>query len=76
MVFRFVTRAYLSCSILFFVLQGSFWCDGCDPGYFGNQTYGCVPRRVCPDGSINPCDENADCIVARGPRYFCEVFKH
>ncbi|XP_072037690.1 cartilage oligomeric matrix protein-like isoform X2 [Amphiura filiformis] len=51
---------------------GSFWCDGCDPGYFGNQTYGCVPRRVCPDGSINPCDEHADCIVARGPRYFCE----
>ncbi|XP_044747031.1 cartilage oligomeric matrix protein [Coccinella septempunctata] len=50
---------------------GSYQCTGCDTGYAGNQTIGCLPREgYCPDGT--QCDKHAHCVYMGWDRYDCE----
>ncbi|XP_002731598.1 cartilage oligomeric matrix protein-like [Saccoglossus kowalevskii] len=50
---------------------GSFFCGQCRGGYMGNQSAGCLPIQICPDGSPSPCDINAQCILRSRGRYAC-----
>ncbi|XP_056448779.1 thrombospondin-3a [Gadus chalcogrammus] len=50
---------------------GSFKCGSCKPGYLGNQTHGCVPKRSCAGLTFNPCDANAHCILERNGEVAC-----
>nr|CAB3266941.1 trhombospondin Bi precursor [Phallusia mammillata] len=43
--------------------EGSYSCGDCIGGYEGNQTVGCQELRLCSDGGINPCSDDADCDV-------------
>ena len=56
-------------------MQGSFKCEGCDPGYIGNAEVGCHPenRTICDDAKTI-CDGNALCVVRKGVAgYLCQV---
>ncbi|KAI7806129.1 thrombospondin-3a precursor [Triplophysa rosa] len=50
---------------------GSYRCGQCKPGYVGNQTAGCLPRKSCASLSFNPCDTNAHCIIQRNGDVTC-----
>ncbi|KAK9873867.1 hypothetical protein WA026_002224 [Henosepilachna vigintioctopunctata] len=50
---------------------GSYQCSGCDAGYIGNQTVGClIQEGYCPDGT--QCDRHAHCVYIGWDRYECE----
>ncbi|TMS03186.1 Thrombospondin-4-B [Larimichthys crocea] len=51
--------------------QGSFRCGGCKSGFTGDQVGGCHGTRLCPNGQPNPCDINAECVVARDGSISC-----
>ncbi|KAK5614040.1 Thrombospondin-3a [Crenichthys baileyi] len=51
--------------------MGSYKCGGCKPGFFGNQTSGCFPRKSCAALTFNPCDTNAHCAMERNGQVFC-----
>lgn len=50
---------------------GSYKCGGCKPGFHGNQTVGCFPRKSCTALTFNPCDVNAHCAVERNGEVAC-----
>uniref|UniRef100_A0A665WD55 Thrombospondin 4a n=1 Tax=Echeneis naucrates TaxID=173247 RepID=A0A665WD55_ECHNA len=51
--------------------MGSFRCGECKAGFTGDQVGGCRGTRLCPNGQPNPCDPNAECIVARDGTIGC-----
>ncbi|XP_031342513.1 cartilage oligomeric matrix protein-like [Photinus pyralis] len=52
-------------------LEGSYRCEGCDPGYMGNQSMGChTELGLCPDGSR--CHQHAECYQIMYGRYGCK----
>ncbi|XP_004078470.2 thrombospondin-3a [Oryzias latipes] len=50
---------------------GSYRCGGCKPGFFGNQTTGCLPRLSCAALAFDPCDTNAQCTMQRNGEVSC-----
>uniref|UniRef100_A0A673AL39 Thrombospondin 3 n=1 Tax=Sphaeramia orbicularis TaxID=375764 RepID=A0A673AL39_9TELE len=50
---------------------GSYKCGGCKPGFLGNQTAGCFPRKSCAALTFNPCDNNAHCAMERNGEVSC-----
>uniref|UniRef100_A0A7N8YIE5 Thrombospondin 3a n=1 Tax=Mastacembelus armatus TaxID=205130 RepID=A0A7N8YIE5_9TELE len=50
---------------------GSYKCGGCKPGFLGNQTAGCFPRKSCAALTFNPCDVNAHCTMERNGEVAC-----
>ncbi|XP_018534313.1 thrombospondin-3a [Lates calcarifer] len=50
---------------------GSYKCGGCKPGFLGNQTSGCFPRKSCAALTFNPCDTNAHCAMERNGEVSC-----
>ena len=50
------------------LLQGSYICGPCIPGWVGSNLYGCRPGNFCMSGENN-CDEHASCIYL-GPAQF------
>uniref|UniRef100_A0A669BU80 Thrombospondin 3a n=1 Tax=Oreochromis niloticus TaxID=8128 RepID=A0A669BU80_ORENI len=50
---------------------GSYKCGGCKPGFLGNQTSGCFPRKSCAALTFNPCDVNAHCAMERNGEVAC-----
>ncbi|XP_027868084.1 thrombospondin-3a isoform X3 [Xiphophorus couchianus] len=50
---------------------GSYKCGGCKPGFYGNQTSGCSPRKSCAALTFNPCDTNAHCAMERNGEVSC-----
>lgn len=55
------------------VPQGSYKCGACKPGFLGNQTSGCFPRKSCDALTFNPCDSNAHCTNERNGEVACRV---
>lgn len=55
------------------VPQGSYKCGGCKPGFLGNQTSGCFPKKSCDALTFNPCDSNAHCTNERNGEVACRV---
>ncbi|CAG5988040.1 unnamed protein product [Menidia menidia] len=53
--------------------QGSYKCGGCRPGFLGNQTAGCLPRKSCAALTFDPCDSNAHCFMERNGEVSCRV---
>uniref|UniRef100_A0A8D3DSL2 Thrombospondin 3 n=1 Tax=Scophthalmus maximus TaxID=52904 RepID=A0A8D3DSL2_SCOMX len=51
--------------------MGSYKCGGCKPGFLGNQTSGCFPRKSCAALTFNPCDTNAHCTMERNGEVTC-----
>ncbi|KAG7264247.1 hypothetical protein CRUP_016250 [Coryphaenoides rupestris] len=51
--------------------QGSYRCGSCKPGFLGNQTHGCVPKRSCAGLTFNPCDANGHCVLERNGEVAC-----
>uniref|UniRef100_A0A3B5MZU6 Thrombospondin 3 n=1 Tax=Xiphophorus couchianus TaxID=32473 RepID=A0A3B5MZU6_9TELE len=49
--------------------EGGFSC--CKPGFYGNQTSGCSPRKSCAALTFNPCDTNAHCAMERNGEVSC-----
>uniref|UniRef100_A0A7N6AZE3 Thrombospondin 3 n=1 Tax=Anabas testudineus TaxID=64144 RepID=A0A7N6AZE3_ANATE len=50
---------------------GSYKCGSCKPGFLGNQTSGCFPRKSCAALTFNPCDTNAHCTMERNGEVAC-----
>ncbi|KAM9700216.1 thrombospondin-3a, partial [Menidia menidia] len=50
---------------------GSYKCGGCKPGFLGNQTAGCLPRKSCAALTFDPCDSNAHCFMERNGEVSC-----
>nr|XP_036856450.1 thrombospondin-4 [Manis javanica] len=48
-----------------YLLQGSYRCGPCKPGYTGDQTRGCKTERNCRNPELNPCSVNAQCTQER-----------
>uniref|UniRef100_A0A3B3D3A0 Thrombospondin 3a n=1 Tax=Oryzias melastigma TaxID=30732 RepID=A0A3B3D3A0_ORYME len=50
---------------------GSYSCGGCKPGFFGNQSSGCLPKLSCAALAFDPCDVNAQCTMERNGEVSC-----
>nr|DBA13805.1 TPA: hypothetical protein GDO54_004844 [Pyxicephalus adspersus] len=50
---------------------GSYKCGPCKPGFVGNQSLGCVPKKSCISPAFNPCHVNAHCVFERNGDVTC-----
>ncbi|CAI9577037.1 unnamed protein product [Staurois parvus] len=50
---------------------GSYKCGPCKPGFVGNQSLGCVPKKSCVSPAFNPCHVNAHCVFERNGDVTC-----
>ncbi|OCT66764.1 thrombospondin-3 isoform X1 [Xenopus laevis] len=50
---------------------GSFRCGPCKPGFVGNQTVRCIPKRSCASPAFNPCHVNGHCVFERNGDITC-----
>ncbi|XP_069624963.1 thrombospondin-3 isoform X1 [Ranitomeya imitator] len=50
---------------------GSYKCGPCKPGFVGNQSLGCAPKKSCAGPAFNPCHVNAHCVFERNGDVTC-----